>query len=117
MEFHMRNRPEVNHRMPLLLIVFFGACVSAVHAQNDRATPGHDPGNQRYSPLAQINTKNVSKLVPAWTYQLRKEGALFRPSESIPLFVNGVLYISWPRFHLAALEPETGNFLREYPHP
>jgi len=84
---------------------------ASISAQNDWPTPGRDPGNQRYSPLTQINTSNVSKLIPAWTFQLRKEGALFRASESIPLLADGILYISWPRFHLAALEPETGRML------
>jgi quinoprotein glucose dehydrogenase len=91
-----------------------GVAAASLSAQNDWPTAGHDPGNQRFSALTQISTSNVSKLVPAWTFQLRKEGALFRASESIPLLVGGILYISWPRFHLAALEPETGKVLWEY---
>ncbi|PWU05968.1 MAG: hypothetical protein C5B51_13300 [Terriglobia bacterium] len=97
-----------------LWIFFCGGFITALHGQNDWPAPGHDSGNQRYSRLAQINTRNVSRLVPAWSYQLRKEGALFRPSESIPLLIDGILYISWPRFHLAALEPETGKVLWDY---
>jgi quinoprotein glucose dehydrogenase len=91
-----------------------GVAAARVSVPTDWPTPGHDAGNQRYSPLTQIDTGNVSKLLPAWTFQLKKEGALFRPSESIPLFIDGILYISWPRFHLAALQPETGKVLWEY---
>src|SRR6202022_2379468 len=34
----------------------------------------HDYASTRYSPLNQINTKNVQLLQPAWTYHLKKEG-------------------------------------------
>src|SRR5437868_8649226 len=105
-------------RRRLCTIAMLAAVAAAsISAQNDWPTPGRDPGNQRYSPLTQINTSNVSKLTPAWTFQLRKEGALFRASESIPLLADGILYISWPRFHLAALEPETGKMLWEFTAP
>ena len=33
-------------------------------------TYGMGYNNQRYSPLKQINTANVKKLVPVWTYSL-----------------------------------------------
>ena len=105
-------------RMRLCTTAMVAAVAAAsISAQNDWPTPGRDAGNQRYSPLTQINTSNVSKLIPAWTFQLRKEGALFRASESIPLLADGILYISWPRFHLAALEPETGKMLWEFTAP
>ena len=43
--------------------VILGLC-----GQTDWPAYGHDPGGQRYSPLTQINTTNVSKLKPAWQY-------------------------------------------------
>ncbi len=36
----------------------------------DVLTYGMGYNNQRYSPLKQINTKNVSNLQPAWSYSL-----------------------------------------------
>src|SRR5437762_1219556 len=62
----------------------------------------------------QFNATNVSKLVPAWSLQRRKEGVPFRLSQSIPLMVNGVLYLGWPYNHVAAIEPETGRILWEF---
>ena len=85
-----------------------------LYGQNDWPSYGHDPGGQRYSPLKQITTANVSKLAPAWTYSMRKEGVPFRLSQSIPLMVNGVLYLGYPYNHVAALQPETGKVLWEF---
>ena len=45
---------------------------------------------------------------------MKKEGQAFRLSQSIPLMINGVVYLSWPWSHVAALEPETGKVLWEY---
>src|SRR5712691_4683283 len=98
----------------LWALVIAGLVLPTLHAQNDWPAYGHDPGGQRFSPLKQINTKNVSRLVPAWSYPMKKEGEPFRASQSIPLVVNGVLYLSWPYNHVAALEPETGKVLWEY---
>lgn len=101
----------------LWVMVVASLVLPTLHAQNDWPTYGHDPGGQRFSPLKQINSKNVSRLVPAWSYQMKKEGQPFRASQSLPLVVNGVLYLSWPYNHVAALEPETGKVLWEYTAP
>ena len=37
-------------------------------------TYGHDSGGMRYSPLTQINAKNVSSLSVAWVYHMKPEG-------------------------------------------
>src|SRR5438876_186132 len=96
------------------LLVLVSLALPALYAQTDWPSYGHDPGGQRYSPQIQINTTNVSKLVPAWSLQMRKEGVPFRLSQSIPLMVNGVLYLGWPYNHVAAIEPETGKILWEF---
>src|SRR5438093_11658164 len=96
------------------LLVIASLALPPLYAQNDWPSYGHDPSGQRYSPLKQINTTNVSKLVPAWSLQMRKEGVPFRLSQSIPLMVNGVLYLGWPYNHVAAIEPETGKILWEF---
>jgi len=56
----------------LKLLVIVSLALPALYAQNDWPSYGHDPGGQRYSPLKQINTTNVSKLAPAWSLQMRK---------------------------------------------
>ena len=88
-----------------------------VHAQDDWPAWGRDAGNQRHSPLTQINTSNVSMLVPAWRYEMTKAGVPSRPSQSTPLMVEGVLYLSFPYYRVVALGPETGDVIWEYTAP
>jgi glucose dehydrogenase len=54
--------PILRFAIPITLAVF------SLQAQTDWPVYGHDPGSMRYSPLKQINTKNVSKLQVAWTF-------------------------------------------------
>jgi quinoprotein glucose dehydrogenase len=89
-------------------------CAFSLQAQSDWPGYGRDKGAQRYSPLTQIDTSNVANLVPAWTFSMKKEDTPFRPSQSIPLVVNGVMYLSWPFNHVAAIVPETGAVLWEF---
>src|SRR5882757_1947830 len=41
---------------------------SQLCGQTEWPSYGHDLGSTRYSPVAQINTSNVSKLVRVWTF-------------------------------------------------
>jgi glucose dehydrogenase len=78
-----------------------------------------DLTGSRYSPLDQINTRNVATLQRAWTYGLRTEaeraisgtGSAF--SQVTPIVVNGVMYITTGK-RVVALEPETGKELWAY---
>lgn len=47
-----------------------GAVASAAQP-GDWPTYGHDAGGMRYSPLAQVNTGNVSQLSRVWSYSMR----------------------------------------------
>ena len=47
-----------------------------------------DLAGTRYSPLKEINTSNVSKLAPAWSYTLQAGG-----SSAVPLVVGGVMFV------------------------
>src|SRR5215813_1935825 len=95
-------------------VLLAGAMAASLHAQADWPGYGRDKGAQRYSPLAQINTQNVSKLIPAWTFSMKRDGLPFRPSQSIPIVVNGMMYLSWPVNHVAAMDSETGKVLWEF---
>ena len=49
--------------MPRLrLTLLAGLCLATLQAQNDWPVFGRDPGAARYSPLKQINTKNIGRL-------------------------------------------------------
>ena len=74
-------------------------------AQNDWPSFGNDPGAMRYSTLGQINTGNVERLQPAWTFRTGKPG-----SEAVPVVIGGVMYATAPD-GVYALVPETGELL------
>ena len=80
----------------------------AIPHKEDWPAYGRDPGGVRYSPLDQINAKNVSKLQRAWTFHTREKGRSF---ESTPIMVDNILYLSTHTQKVIALEPETGREL------
>ena len=82
--------------------------VRLLSAQKDWPVYGHDPGAQRFSPLTQINTRNVARLQKAWTFHTGKPG-----SEGIPIVVNGVMYLTGAN-GIFAIEPETGKKIWHY---
>jgi quinoprotein glucose dehydrogenase len=69
-----------------------------------------DLGGTRYSPLDQINKKNVARLKAAWSYKVRPEGGGATVSGTTPIVVNGVMYLPTGN-RIVALEPETGKEL------
>ncbi|MDS7594104.1 glucose/quinate/shikimate family membrane-bound PQQ-dependent dehydrogenase [Agrobacterium tumefaciens] len=74
---------------------------------------GRTPYGQRYSPLAQINTDNVSQLKEVWRYQT---GDVKLPDDVgettyqvTPLKVGGSLYICTPHNWAIAIDAATGK--------
>jgi alcohol dehydrogenase (cytochrome c) len=59
----------------------------------------------RYSALAAINRANVARLKPAWIYQTND----LNQFEATPIVADGVMYISEPPSHAAALDLRTGR--------
>jgi alcohol dehydrogenase (cytochrome c) len=57
----------------------------------------------RHSPLTQINTQNVGRLKPEWTYTLPYVGL-----HTTPLVSDGVMYVSGPN-RVCALDSRTGR--------
>jgi quinoprotein glucose dehydrogenase len=79
----------------------------------------HDLAGTGYSPLSQINTRNVANLSRVWVYRLQGDvptaaaaGGRGGPggvnSEVTPIVVNGVMYLPAAN-RVVALEPETGK--------
>src|SRR5437016_6255160 len=62
-------------------IFLAGLAAVAACGQADWPTFGHDAAGTRYSSLKQIDSKNVTKLVRAWTYHMSVEGS---PAPSAP---------------------------------
>src|SRR5512138_3706341 len=67
---------------------------------------------QRYSPLDGINTKNVTRLVPAWSMSFGGEKQ--RGQESQPLVHNGRMFVTASYSRLYALDSKTGRKLWQY---
>jgi quinoprotein glucose dehydrogenase len=89
--------------------------------QGQWANYGNDPGGMRYSPLTQINIKNVKNLKEAWSYQSGElksyDGTNIASKaafEATPLMVNGVLYFSTPTNRIIAIDAGTGKELWVY---
>jgi quinohemoprotein ethanol dehydrogenase len=79
-------------------------------AERDAAnwlTHGRTWGEQRYSPLAQIDETNVARLAPAWVYATGET----RGHEATPLVVDGVMYVTLPWSIVVALDAATGREL------
>ncbi len=63
-----------------------------------------------YSPLDQINTRNVQRLQLAWSWAMDNTGA----QEATPLVHDGVMYLPNPHGVIQALDAATGDLLWEY---
>jgi quinohemoprotein ethanol dehydrogenase len=68
---------------------------------------GRTYGEQRFSPLAQIDASNVGELGLAWYGDLRAS----RAQESTPLFVDGVLYVTTAWSNVRAYDARSGTEL------
>lgn len=73
-------------------------------------TYSRDYSGQRYSPLTQINTSNVSKLHIAWISQVDETDTF----ETSPIAVDGTLFITKPPNIVEALDADTGRSLWTY---
>ena len=86
---------------------------SISHAKSgDWPSFGRDYSNQRFSPLDQINRRNVAKLTTAWHYKSGVSASF----QATPIVVDGVMYVSLPNNHVVALDAKTGNQLWRYDH-
>src|SRR5207302_1335778 len=87
-----------------------GVALPVLLAQSGKKAAGdwpmynHDLASTRYSPLNQINTKNVAGLTQAWAFSLAEPNAPARAgrggrggggvsSEATPIVAAGVLYL------------------------
>ena len=117
----MRNEEKLRLRALALLIFIVTACAVTVGGrsgeksgskQADRDWPiyGGTSDNNRFSPLTQINRKNVKHLQVAWTFDTGEPGGL----QTSPIEVDGVLYGITPTQKVFALNAATGKMLWEF---
>lgn len=66
---------------------------------------GRDYGEQRYSPLTQLNPDNVGQLRLAWYSDIDTS----RMQEATPIVVDGAMYVSTAWSHVKAFDVRTGR--------
>src|SRR4051812_10913679 len=95
---------------------------------SDWAAYGHDPGGQRFSPLTQLTPSNVNGLQVAWAYHMRpapveqpgpatagqgrgggRGASGFSSSETTPIVVDGLMYLTTPYGRVVALDSSSGH--------
>ena len=81
---------------------------------NDVVTAGLGQAGQRYSPLKNINAKNVGDLVPVWSFSFGGEKQ--RGQESQPVVHNGKMFVTGSYSRIYALDVKTGKKLWKYEH-
>src|SRR5918998_1403546 len=100
-------------RIAMLLVLAACADVSAApRADAEWPVTGGSPGNDRWSPLRQIDRGNVARLHVAWTYRTG-DVTPGTPSEiqATPIVVGGVLYTTTPTLAVVALRADSGTLL------
>jgi len=78
---------------------------AAVGDGNNFLHPNHNYNQTRFYPNAQINTSNVHRLRPAWIFQTDVKETM----ETMPIVVNGVMYVTTAFNHVYALDARTGE--------
>jgi len=128
----------------LKLMALAVSLASIAQGQTDWPMIGHDAGGTRYSPLKQINSKNVTKLQLAWSFDAeapvvdppgrgRRGGDAAPPvavvdggtpapprvrqSKTTPLVVGDVMYLATPYNRVLALDAYTGKKIWEFEAP
>jgi len=77
-------------------------------------TWGVNTQGQRYSPLKQVNTGTVSRLVPAWAFSFGGEKQ--RGQEAQPVIHKGKMFVTASYSRIYALDATTGKKLWKYEH-
>ncbi len=115
--FHMSTNALVRHFFVGFLLFATGFSTASDTAQQsvagtsgDWEMHGRNPGEERYSPLKQINADNVSQLGLAWNFKY----PLDRVVEATPIVVDGVLYTTGAYSMVFALNAKTGELLWQY---
>jgi quinoprotein glucose dehydrogenase len=102
----MRNLSRV-----VLCLAFAAARVAVAQSAGEWTAYGRDQLGGRFSPLTDVDRRNVNQLAVAWTYrtgemEMTRQQAKF---EATPLMVDGTLYLATPFGRVIALDPATGR--------
>src|SRR5712692_10617130 len=105
----------MTRRLCCLLLIAAGAPAQVTYQDllkpdpNNWLTYSGSYSSERHSLLKQIHTGNVRALAPQWVYHIQGANRL----ESVPIVVDGVMYVSQPN-EVYALDGRTGRVIWEY---
>jgi alcohol dehydrogenase (cytochrome c) len=105
----------MTRRLCCLLLIAAGAPAQVTYQDLLKADPNNwltysgSYSSQRHSLLKQIHSGNVRALTPQWIYHIPGANRL----ESVPIVVDGVMYVSQPN-EVYALDGRTGRVIWEY---
>ena len=102
-----------------LVVLIFLVTISKIFAADsnnyDWKHYGNDLGHTKYAPLDQINRENVANLQIEWNWEsVDNQAVIERPQyvpsgfKATPITRGGVLYVSTPLGHIAAIDARTG---------
>ncbi len=107
----------------LIAALLFGSALSAQVTSERLVNALKEPQNWltywgdysavRHRDLKQINTANVKDLRTEWIFQTGQRGAF----ETVPLVVDGVMYLTAPEGYAFAVDARTGRELWQYQYP
>lgn len=94
------------------VLALTGAAPAVAGETVDWPVHGHDLGAQRYVALDEIRRDNVAQLASTWTWRSGVSASF----QATPIVVDGVMYLSLPYSHVAALDGRSGRPLWRYEH-
>jgi quinohemoprotein ethanol dehydrogenase len=99
--------PRHEGRVVIALVLATLALTTSSAQQPGRGWTKHggDDAETYYSPLNRITNANVSRLAPAWTFDLGTQGN----HEATPIVVDGVLYATGTWSNVFAVDARTGK--------
>jgi quinohemoprotein ethanol dehydrogenase len=101
------GRPGGGGKLKRTLLCAWLALACGQASEEGWPVHGRTPGEQRYSPLDQIDEHNVARLGLAWTYATGTTRGL----EATPIVADGVLYATGSWSVVFALDARTGREL------
>ncbi len=103
-----------------LTLAGFAVCAAEYSPVTDARLVSPEPDNwlmyrrtydsHGYSPLQQINARNVALLKPLWTFST----GLREGHQAPPVVNDGMMFVTTPQNHLLALDAATGELLWKY---
>jgi quinoprotein glucose dehydrogenase len=114
-----KHRSAVDRAVCPLLFAIFTSLVFAADRATDWPYADGDQAGTHYSPLTEINTRNVAQLKSLWTWktgetaltEFRTRPGMF---EDTPVMIGNVLYVTTPYNKVVALDAASGKEIWTY---